>query len=112
MRRAAFVPLKAVPKRPAEASVKIELPVAGVPNGSATAKTLDYSLKCWVALKRYLDDAAVPIDNNQVEVRHEVAYRSCSPWREPPVSPGESRRLNQERLRQWNEAPQGAGYQS
>jgi|TARA_R110000851_G_scaffold151753_1_gene293173 hypothetical protein len=63
----AFVPLKAVPKRPAEASVKIELPVAGVPNGSATAKTLDYSLKCWVALKRYLDDAAVPIDNNQVE---------------------------------------------
>nr|WP_305880251.1 transposase [Pseudomonas sp. ERMR1:02] len=83
-----------------------------MPNGSATAKALDYSLKRWVALTRYLDDRAVPIDNNQVEVRHEVAYRSCSPWREPPVSPGESRRLNQERLRQWNEAPQGAGYQS
>jgi transposase len=44
-----------------------------VPNGSATAKALDYSLKRWVALTRYLDDGAVPIDNNQVEVRHEVA---------------------------------------
>ncbi|MNP26933.1 Transposase IS66 family protein [compost metagenome] len=38
-----------------------------VPHGSATAKTLDYSLKRWVALTRYLDDGAVPIDNNQVE---------------------------------------------
>jgi len=41
--------------------------------------------------------------NNLIEVRHEVAYRSCShfsPHRrsEPPVSPGESRSLNQERL--------------
>lgn len=44
-----------------------------VPNGSAMAKALDYSLKGWVALTRYLDDGAVPIDNNQVEVRHEVA---------------------------------------
>jgi transposase len=38
-----------------------------VPHGSATAKALDYSLKRWVALTRYLDDGAVPIDNNQVE---------------------------------------------
>ena len=38
-----------------------------VPNGSATAKALDYSLRSWVALTRYLDDGAVPIDNNQVE---------------------------------------------
>lgn len=38
-----------------------------VPNGSAMAKDLDYSLKRWVALTRYLDDGAVPIDNNQVE---------------------------------------------
>ena len=41
--------------------------------------------------------------NNLIEVRHEVAYRSCSHFsphrrREPPVSPGESRSLNQERL--------------
>jgi hypothetical protein len=38
-----------------------------VPNGSATANALDYSLKRWVALTRYLDDGAVPIDNNQIE---------------------------------------------
>jgi len=38
-----------------------------VPNGSATAKVLDYSLKRWVALTRYLEDGAVPIDNNAVE---------------------------------------------
>lgn len=38
-----------------------------VPNGSATAKALDCSLKRWVALTRYLEDGAVPIDNNAVE---------------------------------------------
>lgn len=31
------------------------------------ARALDYCLKRWVALTRYLDDGAVPIDNNQVE---------------------------------------------
>ncbi len=38
-----------------------------VPEGSATSKALDYSLKRWVALRRYLDDGAVPIDKNAVE---------------------------------------------
>jgi transposase len=38
-----------------------------VPNGSAIAKALDYSLKRWAALARYADDGAVPIDNNWVE---------------------------------------------
>lgn len=38
-----------------------------VPDGTATAKAIDYSLKRWGALIRYLDDGAVPIDNNQVE---------------------------------------------
>ena len=38
-----------------------------VPNGSGTAKAIDYSLKRWSALIRYLDDGAVPIDNNWVE---------------------------------------------
>ncbi|WP_122302213.1 IS66 family transposase, partial [Pseudomonas savastanoi] len=38
-----------------------------VPEGSATAKALDYSLKRWVALTHYLDDGAVPIDNNWCE---------------------------------------------
>ena len=38
-----------------------------VPEGSAIAKALDYSLKRWTALTRYLDDGAVPIDNNWCE---------------------------------------------
>lgn len=33
----------------------------------AIAKALDYSLKRWTALSRYLDDGAVPIDNNHIE---------------------------------------------
>ncbi|WOX07275.1 IS66 family transposase [Microbulbifer pacificus] len=38
-----------------------------VPNGSATAKAIDYSLKRWQALPHYCDDGNVPIDNNHVE---------------------------------------------
>ena len=38
-----------------------------VPKGSATSKAIHYSLKRWSALKRYLEDGAVPIDNNWVE---------------------------------------------
>lgn len=38
-----------------------------VPNGSATAKALDYSLKRWAALTHYLEDGGLPIDNNRVE---------------------------------------------
>jgi len=38
-----------------------------VPEGSAIAKALDYSLKRWAALVRYLDDRNLPIDNNWTE---------------------------------------------
>jgi transposase len=38
-----------------------------VPDGSATARAIDYSLGRWEALTRYLDDGAVPCDNNWVE---------------------------------------------
>ncbi|RXT65863.1 IS66 family transposase [Pseudomonas syringae] len=38
-----------------------------VPDGSATAKALDYSRRRWEALTRYLDDGRLPIDNNWVE---------------------------------------------
>ena len=38
-----------------------------MPDGLATAKALDYSLKRWVALTRYLDDGQLPIDNNRIE---------------------------------------------
>lgn len=40
-----------------------------VPDGSATAKAIDYSLKRWGPLTRYLDDGNLPIDNNWVENR-------------------------------------------
>jgi transposase len=40
---------------------------AKVPPGTATAKALDYSLKRWAALTRYLEDGRLPIDNNHDE---------------------------------------------
>jgi transposase len=40
-----------------------------VPDGSAIAKAIDYSLNHWVGLGRFLLDGAVPIDNNCVENR-------------------------------------------
>ena len=38
-----------------------------VTDGSATGKALDYTLKRWQALTRYLDDGQLPIDNNWIE---------------------------------------------
>ena len=38
-----------------------------VPDGSATARAIDYSLGRWTALMHYLEDGAVPCDNNWVE---------------------------------------------
>jgi transposase len=38
-----------------------------VPEGSATAKAMDYSLGRWQALTRYIDDGELPADNNWVE---------------------------------------------
>lgn len=38
-----------------------------ITNGTATAKAIDYSLNRWAALTRYLDDPALPIDNNHDE---------------------------------------------
>ena len=40
---------------------------AQVPNGSGTAKAIDYSLKRWDALARYAGTGHLPIDNNVVE---------------------------------------------
>ncbi len=40
-----------------------------VPDGSATARAIDYSLKRWGPLSRYLDDGDLPIDNNWIENR-------------------------------------------
>ena len=38
-----------------------------VPPSSSTAKAINYSLKRWQALCRYLNDGNLPIDNNWVE---------------------------------------------
>lgn len=38
-----------------------------VPEGSATAKALDYSLRRWEALTRFVDDGQMPVDNNWIE---------------------------------------------
>ena len=38
-----------------------------ITDGSATAKAIDYSLRRWGALTRFLDDGRLPIDNNWAE---------------------------------------------
>ena len=43
--------------------------LAQVPDGSATAKAIKYSLGRWAALTRYLEDGDLPIDNNHLENR-------------------------------------------
>jgi putative transposase len=79
-------------------------------NGEPETVTIDKSGSNLAALQALNAEREAPIRirqkkylNNVVEVRHEVAYRSCSPFSpyrrsEPLVSPGESRSLNQERL--------------
>lgn len=50
-----------------------------VPDGSATAKAMDYSLHRWAALTRYLGDPALPIDNNFVSVqRRHLEHRRAA----------------------------------
>ena len=38
-----------------------------LPEGSATARAIDYSVKRWVALTRHIDDGRLPADNNWIE---------------------------------------------
>jgi len=38
-----------------------------LPDSSATARTLDYSLRRWIALTRFVDDGQLPVDNNWIE---------------------------------------------
>jgi transposase len=38
-------------------------------DGTAIARAIDYSLKRWAALTRFLDDGALPADNNHIENR-------------------------------------------
>ena len=52
-----------------ELHVWLKLERTRVPDGSAIAKAIDYSLNHWAGLGRYLLDGEVPIDNNYVENR-------------------------------------------
>ena len=45
----------------------MELKRRQITDGTATAKAIDYSLKRWGALTRFLDDGQLPIDNNWAE---------------------------------------------
>lgn len=40
-----------------------------VPDGTATARAINYSMNRWMALTRFLDDVDLPIDNNWVDDR-------------------------------------------
>lgn len=48
--------------------------------GTAIAKAIDYSLGRWKALMRFLDDGALPIDNNWVENRIRPIALGRSNW--------------------------------
>ena len=49
-------------------------------DGTAMAKAIDYSLKRWAALTRFLTDGAVPIDNNWIENRIRPIALGRSNW--------------------------------
>ena len=51
-----------------------------VPDGSATAKALDYSLKRWAALTRFVEDGQLPVDNNHLENRIRPVAIGRSNW--------------------------------
>lgn len=51
----------------------MKLQRASVADGGAIAAALDYSLRRWAALGRFLDDGAVSVDNNHIE-------NLCRPW--------------------------------
>ena len=51
-----------------------------VPNGSGTARALDYSLKREIAPMRYLADGTVPTDNNWVENQTRPCALGHSNW--------------------------------
>ena len=38
-----------------------------ITDGTATAKALDYSLRRWQALTRFVSDGQLPVDNNHIE---------------------------------------------
>ena len=66
-----------------------------VPDGTATAKAIDYSLKRWAALTRFIDDGELAADNNRIEnlirpvalgARTGCSQAACARASEPPPS--------------------------
>jgi len=49
-------------------------------DGTAIAKAIDYSLRRWEALTRFLDDASLPVDNNHIENRIRPIALGRSNW--------------------------------
>ena len=71
-----------------------------VPDGSATAKAIDYSLKRWAALTRFIDNGYLVADNNRIEnlirpiaLGRNKANRALmrSPQFSPAVTPNKTR---------------------
>ena len=50
-----------------ELHVWLRLERSRVPEGSAIARAIDYSLNAWAALTAHLSDGRVPVDNNHIE---------------------------------------------
>ena len=50
-----------------ELHVWLRLDRSRVPEGSAVARAIDYSLNAWGALTAHLHDGRVPVDNNRIE---------------------------------------------
>jgi len=48
--------------------------------GTAIARAMDYSLKRWAALERYLDDGRVAIDNNYLEEKIRPIAQGRKAW--------------------------------
>ena len=51
-----------------------------LPEGSATARAIDYSLKRWVALTHCIDDSRLPADNNWIENQIRPVAVGRSTW--------------------------------
>ena len=49
-------------------------------DGTSIAKAIDYSLKRWAALTRFVDDGALPPDNNHIENRIRPIALGRSNW--------------------------------
>jgi hypothetical protein len=89
-----------------------QVPRQKIPDGSATARAIDYSLNRRQALTRFLDDGDVPIDNNWVEnrvradraraaelaVRRQLARRQARRRRHEPDPLGQAQRARFLRL--------------